>query len=161
MWEAGRPGLLVHFVRQNLEKAPSAQDIGAAGAATAPKGMAGTLKEQPLELDESELFDEEHGVEELISAGPAPLASQLSALQAAKAATAAAALPAGLPQDSDSESDDDGIVLESECSSSGGSKRQLGHAGRAGCLRQAKWSSARMEVWRYQPPARPRASNPG
>lgn len=61
-------------------------------------------RDSALELDESELFEEESAV---ATSPTAPVV----------AAVAAEAAPLS---EGESESDDDGIVLESECSSSGG-----------------------------------------
>ncbi|KAL4436911.1 hypothetical protein ABPG75_004050 [Micractinium tetrahymenae] len=64
--------------------------------------------ESPLELDESQIFEEEEEEEEDLAMS----SGQSAHLPAAVAAEAAA------HSEGESESDDDGIVLESECSSS-------------------------------------------
>ncbi|PSC74547.1 SH3 domain-containing [Micractinium conductrix] len=64
----------------------------------------------PLELDESDLFDEDSGVDMSPAAPTGALAASLHAAAVATARQSAV--------ESESESDDDGIVLESECSSS-------------------------------------------
>ncbi len=74
--------------------------------------------DSPLELEESQLFGEESDVEE------APLDMSCRGGTAFPADTAAAAF-----SDDASASDDDGIVLESECSSSGAARG--GRGGRA------------------------------
>jgi hypothetical protein len=77
------------------------------------------LEDRPsLELDESEFFDDEP--EDMSPAGGAPPAALHSSPLAVGAADA---LLAG-----EYESDDDGIVLESECSSSGGSSEMWARA---------------------------------
>ena len=88
--------------------------------------------ERSLELDESELFEED---QEQASPSVLEPASRLHSH-----AQAAQALSHGAPAstDGESESDDDGIVLESECSSSGG---QLGEWERkAGSPQQHQWA---------------------
>ena len=80
--------------------------------------MAGMLSaERSLELDESELFEEDQEQGSPTSTSLLEPASRLLSH-----AQAAQALSHGAPAstDGESESDDDGIVLESECSSSGG-----------------------------------------
>jgi hypothetical protein len=71
------------------------------------------MEDRPLELDESEMFEDE-----LEDVGPV-VADPASLLLSSAPAVAAAALQAA-QEEGESESDDDGIVLESECSSSGG-----------------------------------------
>lgn len=72
------------------------------------------LEDGPLELEESEMFEDE--LEEVGPAAPDP-ASLLLATEAPAAAAAVSIHTA--QEEGESESDDDGIVLESECSSSG------------------------------------------
>lgn len=98
------------------------------------------LEDRPLELEESELFDEE---EDMRPAGGPP-SSQLHALGGA-----AGAHP---NQAGESDSDDDGIVLEleSDCSSSGGqqslgqgSVQAVGHmASLTRCVFAAVWKAS-------------------
>lgn len=74
------------------------------------------VDDRPLELDESEFFDDAEDMSP--GSGGAPASMQLQSAVGVQAAAAAA--HHHNVADSESESDDDGIVLESECSSSEG-----------------------------------------